>query len=86
MCSGGDRVTGVGRRHRVPAQEAAVQGPGLLQGVPGVSQGAGAGTQGTQRHGQGHPAGAGGLRGGHATAGGPGAGRLAHSPEQHVAG
>ena len=86
LCLGGNRGTGVGRSHRVPAQEAAVQGPVLLPGVPGVRQGAGAGAQGTQVHGQGHPAGAGGLRGGHATAGDPGAGRLAHSPEQHVAG
>ena len=31
-------------------------------------------------------AGAGGFRGGQALAGSPGAGRLAHSPEQHVAG
>ena len=85
-CSGGIRGTGVGRRHCVPAQEAAVQGPGLLQGVPGVPQGAGHGAQGTQVHGRGHPAGAGGLRGGNATADGPGAGRLARSPEQHVAG
>ena len=37
-------------------------------------------------NGRGHPAGAGGLFGGHATAGNPGAGPLAHSPEQHVAG
>ena len=85
LCSGGNRGTGVGPSHRVPAQEAAVQGPGLLPGVPGVPQGAGAGAQGTQVHGRGHPAGAGGLRGGHATAGDPGAGRLAHSSEQHVA-
>ena len=86
LCSGGNRGTGVGRSHRVPAQEAAVQGPGLLPGVPGVPQGAGAGAQGAKVHGRGHPAGAGGLRGGHATAGDPGAGRLAQSPEQHVAG
>ena len=38
----------MGRSHRVPAQEAVVQGPGLLPGVPGVPQGAGAGAQGTQ--------------------------------------
>ena len=76
----------MGCRHRVPAQEAAVQGPSLLKGVLGVPQGAGAGAQGTQAHRRGHPAGAGGLRGGHATAGDLGAGRLAHSPEQHVAG
>ena len=76
----------MGRSHRVPAQEVAVQGPGLLPGVPGVPQGAGAGAQGAQVRGRGHPAGAGGLRGGHATAGDLGAGRLAHSPEQHVAG
>ena len=76
----------MGRRHRVPAQEAAVQGPGLLKGVPGVPQVAGPGAQGTQVHVQGHPAGAGGLRGGNATADGPGARRLACSPEQHVAG
>ena len=49
------------------AQEAAVQQPGLLQGVPGVSQGAGAGAQGTQMHGRGHPASTGGVRGGHAS-------------------
>ena len=76
----------MGRSHRVPAQEQAVQGPGLLPGIPGVPQGAGAGVQGTQVHGRGHPAGAGGLRGGHVTAGDPRAGRLAHIPEQHVAG
>ena len=75
----------MGCRHRVLAQEAAVQGPSLLHGFPGVLQGAGAAAQGTQVHGRGHPAGVGGLRGGHATAGDPGAGRLAHSPEQHVA-
>ena len=86
LCSGGNRGTGVGRGHREPAQEAAVQGPGLLPGVPGVPQWAGAGAQGAQVHGRGHPASAGGLRGGHAAAGDPGAGRLARSPEQHVAG
>ena len=86
LCSGGNRGTGVGRSHRVPAQEAAVQGPGLLPGVLGVPQGAGAGAQGTQVHSRGHPAGTGGLHGGHATAGDSGGGRLAHSPEQHVAG
>ena len=86
LCSGGNRGSGVGCRHHVPAQEAAVQGPSLLPGVPGVPQGAGAGAQGTQVHGRGHPAGTGGLRRGHATAGDPRAGRLAHSPEQHVAG
>ena len=75
----------MGRRHRVPAQEVAVEGPGLLQGVRGVPQGAGPGTQGAQVHGRGHPAGAGGLRGGNATAEGPGAGRLACGPKQHVA-
>ena len=51
----------MGRSHRVPAQEAAVQGPGLLPGVPGVPQGAGAGAQGAQVHGRGHPAGASGF-------------------------
>ena len=79
------RGTGMGRRHSVPAQEAAFQGPGLLQGVQRVPQGAGPGAQGAQVHGRGHPAGAGGLRGGNATAEGPRAGRLACSPEQHVA-
>ena len=38
LCPGGNRGTGVGRGHRVPAQEAAVQGPGLLPGVPRVPQ------------------------------------------------
>ena len=38
LCSGGNRGTGVGRSHRVPAQEAAVQGRGLLPGVRGVPQ------------------------------------------------
>ena len=75
----------MGCRHRVPAQEAAVQGPSPLPGVPGVPQGGGAGAQGTQVHDRGHPAGAGGRRGGHAIAGIPRVGRLAHSPEQHVA-
>ena len=83
--SGGNGGSGMGRRHRVPAQQAAVQGPGLLQGVQGVPQGAGPGTKGSQVHGRGHPAGAGGLHGGDATAEGPGAGRLACGPEQHVA-
>ena len=86
LCSAGNGGTGVGCSHRVPAQETAVQGPGLLPGVPGVPQWAGAGAQGAQVHGRGHPASAGGLRGGHAAASGPGAGRLARSPEQHVAG
>ena len=86
LCSGGNRGTGVGRGHREPAQEAAVQGPGLLPRVPGVPQWAGAGAQGAQVHGRGHPASAGGLRGGQAAAGDPGAGRLARSPGQHVAG
>ena len=40
----------------------------------------------TYLHGRGHPAGAGGLCGGNATADGPWAGLLACSPEQHVAG
>ena len=84
LCSGGSRGTGMDRCHRVPAQEAAVQGPGLLQGVKGVPQGARPGAQGAQVHGWGHPAGAGGLRGGNATAEGPGAARLACSPKQHV--
>ena len=83
--SGGSRGTGMGRRHRVPAQEGAVPGPGLLQCVQGVPQGAGPGAQGAQVHGQGHPAGAGSLRGGIATAESPETGRLACSPEQHVA-
>ena len=60
-------------------------GARLLQGVQGVPQGAGPGAQGAQVHGRGHPAGAGGLRAGNATAEGPGAGRLACSAEQHVA-
>ena len=75
----------MGRRHRVPAQEAAVQGPDLLEGVQGVPQGAGPGTPGAEVHDRGHPAGVGGLRGGNATAEGPGTGRLACGPEQHVA-
>ena len=81
----GGRPAQRGVARGVPTQEAAVEGPGLLHGVQRVPQGAGPGAQGQRVHCRGHPAGASGLRGGNATAEGPGAGRLACVPEQHVA-
>ena len=75
----------MGRRHHVPAEEAAVHGPDLLQGVQGVPPVTGPGTQGAPVHDRGHPTSGGCVRGGAATTEGPGAGRLACSPKQHVA-
>ena len=77
---------GMGRRHREPAQEAAIQGPGLLQVVQGMPPVTGPGAQGAQVHDRGHPTSGGCVRGGNAATEGPGAGRLACSPKQHVVG
>ena len=72
-------------RYREPAQEAAVQGPGLLQGAHGMPPVIGPSMQGIQVHDRGHPAGNGCVCGGIAATESPWARHLARGPEQHVA-
>ena len=55
LCSGGSGGAGMGRHHRVPAQEAAVQGPGPLHGVQGMPPVTGPGAEGAQVHDRGNP-------------------------------
>ena len=73
-------------RHREGAEGAAVQGPGLLWLLKGMSPVHGPLVQGVQVHAQGNLAGAGRVQGGDAATAGPGIDCLAHGPKQPVGG
>ena len=66
-------------------RQPAVHGPGLLQGVQEMPPVPGPSVEGAQVHDRGRPTGTSCVRGGDAATKGPGAGRMARSPEQHVA-